>query len=328
MTRLLAATVLATMVLAGCSSAPDIDEVPLPQDGSPTDDGTAAGGPTDPGSPTPTGDATPGAGPTGGGGDATEGSDGSDGGGDNGGDGNDGGGGDPPPPDDGDALTSANDDGFVGANGRAMLRGDRPSMVIEIDVQEGARVDEAAVDHLVDVIADVAAKPAGIRLAGGNTFASNRTEWTADDLRAAAAANRTTATTDDEVSVHILYVRGGHHDEDGQTNAIGLAYSASTAALFPDRWEGLGALLGSSRAIERAVLVHEVGHLFGLVNLTYTSDIDHEDPEHPGHSRHQDSVMYHAIESTLIGQVFSGPPPDTFHPDDRADLEGLRTGRY
>ena len=170
-------------------------------------------------------------------------------------------------------------------------------------------------------------KPGGIVFQGGNTFASDRTSWSSDDLRAAVAANRTTATTDDHVSVHVLYVAGSHVQDGQQTDAIGLSYSASTIAVFPDRWEGLGTLLGSGRAIERAVLVHELGHLLALVNLGYTSDIDHEDPDHPGHSRSRGSVMFYAIESTLIGQVFSGPPPDTFDDADRSDLEGLRTGR-
>jgi hypothetical protein len=225
-------------------------------------------------------------------------------------------------------ATPVSDGGAVGANGPAMLRGDRARLVIEVDVQEGVAMDQAAVDHLVDELRRHVDKPGGITFAGGNTFASDRTEWSVGDLREAAAANRTTSSTADSVSVHVLYVRGGFHQDGEETAAIGVAYTASSVAVFPERWAGLGALLGSSRAIERAVLVHEFGHLFGLVNLTYESEIDHEDPQHPGHSSSQQSVMFHAIESTLIGQVFSGPPPDRFDDADAADLAGLRSGRY
>ena len=51
--------------------------------------------------------------------------------------------------------------------------------------------------------------------------------------------------------------------------------------------------------VENSVLVHEVGHLLGLVNL-YQSPVDHEDPDHPGHSNNDESVMYWAIESADV----------------------------
>lgn len=224
-------------------------------------------------------------------------------------------------------LTPADDAAGVGANGRAILRGDRPALVVEIDAQQGVEPQQEALDHLRAMLEDVTHKPKGIRFEGVDTFSSTRTTWNTEDLRRAAAEHRSTSTTDTEVSIHVLYVAGSHAEDDSQTNAIGLAYSASTFAVFPDRWQGLSSVLGSGQAIERAVLVHELGHLLGLVNLGYTSDIDHEDPQHPGHSDNDGSVMFHAVETTLIGQAFSGPPPATFDEADRSDLEGLRTGR-
>lgn len=225
-------------------------------------------------------------------------------------------------------LTPLDDLGGVGANGRAYLRDDRPAMIVEIDVQEGVSVDQQAVDHLISTLRGVVSKPDGITLSGGNTFSSDRTSWSTADLREAAKSNRSHYSSDTSTAIYLLYVRGGFATDQGEGNALGVAHRASEAAIFPDRWAGLGSLLGSDRAVERAVLVHELGHLFGLVNLTYTSDADREDPDHPGHSSNRASVMHWAIETDLVGQVFSGPPPDRFDDDDRADLEGLRTGRY
>ena len=48
------------------------------------------------------------------------------------------------------------------------------------------------------------------------------------------------------------------------------------------------------------------------------------DPEHPGHSPNRGSVMYHAVESTLLGTVLSGGPPRDFDADDLADLAAIR----
>lgn len=309
-TRLVAAGLAGVLVLTACSSDdPDLPSVPVGTGtDAPAPDATGTTSETPSADPSPTGATVlPPDSPTSE--DPTE----------------------PPPaesePTTAPTRTAANDAGGVGVNGRAMLRGDRPVLVIEIDVQEGVSVDQAAVDHMVAEVSRHVDKPGGITFAGGNTFASDRDGWTTDDLRAAAAQHRSTATTDDQVSVHVLYVAGGHMDGGEQTSAIGLAYSASNVALFPQRWSGLGGLLGSERQTERAVLVHEMGHLFGLVNIGYQSEIDHEDPEHPGHSSNDGSVMFHAIESTLIGQVFQGSPPDRFDDADAADLAGLRDGR-
>ncbi len=228
-----------------------------------------------------------------------------------------------------DALGAPLDDfAGVGFHGAAMLRGSIPRLVLEVDVQDGVRVTQSALDHLVARMRQYVDKPGGVVLAGGNTFASDRTQWSSAQLREIAAANRDNFSGGDAVVVYVLYVEGEFIADGQRTNAIGVAYNASEFAVFPDKWSGLGGLLGSDAAIERAVLVHEWGHLLGLVNIGYTSEIDHEDPEHPGHSRNQGSVMYWAIESTLISQVFSGPPPDDFDDADRADLEGIRSGKY
>lgn len=236
-------------------------------------------------------------------------------------------GGEDPPPEDVPG-TSVDDRGGVGANGRALLRGDVPNLVVEVDVQEGVAPSRGALEHLTSVIAGVADKPGGISFVGGNTFASDRTSWSRSDLVSAAAEHRSQFSGGGTVAVHILYVRGRFVRDGEDTGALGVAYSASEFAVFPEGWTSLTTgLLGGSDAIERAVLVHEIGHLFGLVNLTYTSPIDHEDPEHPGHSDNRGSVMFWAIESDAIAQVFNGPPPDRFDDADRQDLEGLRSGR-
>lgn len=222
------------------------------------------------------------------------------------------------------AGPSTDDHGPVGANGPAILAAGMPRLVVEIDRQEGARLPPAAVDHLMATLRRHADKPGGIARAGGSTFASDRTRWSAAQIRRTAAANRDVRSGPDRVAIYLLALRG-EMTRDGQTSdAIGVAVNASEVGLFPERWAGLADLLGGSEAVGRAVLVHELGHLLGLVNLTYEARHGREDPEHPGHSASRDSVMYWAIETTLIGQVFSGPPPDRFDAADRDDIAFIR----
>jgi len=78
----------------------------------------------------------------------------------------------------------------------------------------------------------------------------------------------------------------------------------------------------SPDVIEDACTMHESGHLLGLVDLVLNTG--RQDPEHPGHSRNRQSVMYYAVESGLVAQLLGGPPPTEFDDADRADLATIR----
>ena len=98
-------------------------------------------------------------------------------------------------------------------------------------------------------------------------------------------------------------------------------------AVFKDSIEDSENFLGRPSAEEmkeQSLFMRQALAWFG--NLVYTSPIDHEDPDHPGHSSNDDSVMYWAIESSSIGNIFSGSIPDEFDADDKADLAGMASG--
>lgn len=110
------------------------------------------------------------------------------------------------------------------------------------------------------------------------------------------------------------------------SDALGIAYSASAAAIFRDRIDAATTAVLLASEIERSVLAHEVGHLLALVNVGYRSRIAHEDPAHPHHSNNDESVMYWAVEDVSIRNILGGGPPSDFDDADRADLEMLKRG--
>ncbi len=79
-------------------------------------------------------------------------------------------------------------------------------------------------------------------------------------------------------------------------------------------------------AFERAVAVHELGHAFGLVNRTGVGAF-HEDPGHPGHTGDESSVMYWAIESPSLTEIFGTGPPSGFTEADRREMDLVRQQR-
>lgn len=311
--RSLALAVLLAVAVAACSDGdllPDdvLTASPLPGQTATAGDEPGGDGATE----APAADPTAG---DGGGGEAagedTGGDDGAGGDGDQGGDGTQDG-------DAGPALSELRDDALVGTNAAAYLRGDRPRVVLEIDVQEGANLSSGVIDHVRSILARES--NASVEVATGAATSTQRDTWTADQLRVAADETRSVAHGDDVAVLHLLVLRGGFE----QDSALGVAFSSSSAVVFPDQWSDLTTALLSGDRIARAVTTHEVGHLLGLVGLYEPPTSDHEDPDHPGHTTDTNDVMYYAVESDLIGQL-DGIPTD-FGPQTRADLAAIREG--
>lgn len=198
-------------------------------------------------------------------------------------------------------------------------------MVIEIDHAPGYAPEASTVQLLTDRLEDVCDKPDGIRAAITETEFNHAGAWSANDVREQALEHREAPPMDGTtLRWHLLFPAGAYDDD----SVLGVAVNAADVAVFRDSIDDAENILRrpSAENIENSVTLHEVGHLLGLVNLVYTSPRDHEDPDHPGHSSNEDSVMYWAVESSSLGAIFSGELPNDFDDDDRADLEDLASG--
>jgi hypothetical protein len=208
----------------------------------------------------------------------------------------------------------------------ACLRNDVSSLVIEIDYSADNAPTSESISTLKSRLASVCDKPGGITVSSTATVFPHSGSWTADDVRASGHETRETGplTESGVLRWHIIFPAGKYTDE----SVLGVAVDASTIAIFQDSVDEAEGFLGrpSRDDVEKAVMVHEFGHLLGLVNLVYDSPFSHEDSEHLGHSDNEDSVMYWAVETIGINQFITGDIPDDFDVDDKADLAGLADG--
>ena len=205
-----------------------------------------------------------------------------------------------------------------GAEATTYLRGPADRIVVEVNQAEGAEIAPEALSHFRTVLESVTNKTVNIDTA---TIPTARSTYTAEDLRNLEDEHRQTATDGDTASMHVLSLKGSFSDQQG---IVGVAFSGSSFALFLEQQRVTG--LGDSAAVERAVLLHEAGHLLALVNVGYDSPRERADPDHPNHSGNEDSVMHWAVESASILSTLRGGPPDDFDEDDRADLADIASG--
>ena len=221
-------------------------------------------------------------------------------------------------------LATPRDKSALGANALMYLRNTTPELAIEINAVNGREPSPGALSHLEAVLASVLDKPGGIDVLPVKTFTSSHSAYTESDVRRIEERERTEWSTQDRAVIHVLYLNGSSVEN---PRGLGAAYRASSIVVYPEELEDATTAIVGRTALERAVTVHEVGHLLGLVNIGYESPRDHEDPEHPGHSKNPDSVMYWAVETGAVATILGGPPPDDFDADDRADLADRRTGK-
>jgi len=138
--------------------------------------------------------------------------------------------------------------------------------------------------------------------------------------------------------MYILFLNGFYEESEA---TIGVSYLGSSFAIFKEKVEGIEIPHNirqyvSQSDFENAVVVHEAGHLLGLVNIQYTSVSDHEDPESQHHCIHEECVMFHALEhsrQSYMQKIFEGStdnlkPPIVFCEECEDDLDNLRRDVY
>ena len=193
---------------------------------------------------------------------------------------------------------------------------------IEINYVSGNEPDSEALNLLRQRINEVTDKKSVT--ISQNSFGSTDSSYSLEEILDIEDSQRTKFKNGDEFVIHILYLNGEFEDND---KTLGLAYKGSSFAIFKEKIEDAAFLLISAQDIEKSVLVHEYGHLLGLVNNGYTSPHDHEDSEHPNHSNNEDSVMYWAVESQDLYNQLDGEPPNNFDSYDLDDLDLMRQGK-
>ena len=218
------------------------------------------------------------------------------------------------------ALDPSSDRRLVGSLGWALLSPDVPRAVVEIDQLGGATIGQPAIDALKQKLRDHGGKR-DVEVVV-EAVPATRDVYSLENLVSTAEEHRSRSSGDGTVALHVLVLPGRFQAE----GVPGAAFHATTIALFPHEIRRLLPPGAAFEGFEAAVATHELGHTFGLVNRTGVGQF-HEDPEHPGHTADEDSVMYWAIESPSLGQLFGSGPPSGFNAADRREMESIRGQR-
>ncbi len=210
--------------------------------------------------------------------------------------------------------------------------------VIEVDAVTGWEPRSSALSLLRERMGELAVKQSiAVDVDGA---LPSRERWTTQDLLDLQRDHQDRSTGGDAVVTWVAYVDGAYFDPDAEEDrlTLGLAIGHDLVVIFKEAVEStcdptairnpetiddpqdvLPCLDGEER-IEQAVLVHEFGHVVGLVDRGIPMVTARKDSENGAHSNNPESVMYWAIESAGTLGEFNSQIPLEFDADDKADV--------
>lgn len=197
------------------------------------------------------------------------------------------------------------------------------TLVVEIDYVAGNAPDSDALDALEDALSELCTKPGGVQIILDDELPPQGSPaWSVSAGQELEQTWRDRYRDPDTGTAVIYYLYlDGNSDRDSDSGKIlGYAYRGSSLVMFKETMDAVGGGLSLSAGVEETVIVHELGHLLGLVNNGIEMMDDHQDEDHGAHCDNDDCMMYWAVETDAIVDVLGlGGAPD-FDADCRDDM--------
>jgi len=215
--------------------------------------------------------------------------------------------------------------GPTGSFAGIMLAASSPAkkIIYEVMKQDGTEAPARALNHVVAQLKQFSGKPVDVQT---TPLPDGPTTWSTDQLHTYADRYSRFKQGGDTAVFHALFVHG---TLGGNGQVLGVASRGDVLSMFYDQYKNSGNPALSPEVVADCVVMHETGHVLGLVDLWLNLGRgDFRDDPAPGghHSSNKGSVMYYAVDTTGLFTIFSGGPPTEYDKDDKADLQAIHDG--
>ncbi|MCP9201191.1 hypothetical protein MKO06_14860 [Gramella sp. GC03-9] len=183
------------------------------------------------------------------------------------------------------------------------------SLNIEMVYVEGSKPTNEAISKFQTFLEQRVYKPDGINISLRSVASSGKAPFSIEEIVEIEKQERTAYNAGDEIAVWIYFADGSNEKDENDKFVLGSAFRNTSMVIYQGTIQTFASRPRSpSRAtIEAATLNHELGHLFGLVDLGTAPVSDHQDPENQGHCRIDGCLMKASIEfGTGVFDVLEG----------------------
>ena len=175
------------------------------------------------------------------------------------------------------------------------------SLVVEIQYVAGFKPEQVTINHLGSFLETYLNKPRGIHIVLNEIEAMERNALSVEKVAEIERDKRTRFVTNDTVAIYILFTNGVHTGN----KILGMAYRNTSAVVYGKAIRKYSSMDGrlTHQELETAVLLHEIGHLLGLINKGSAAQSKHVDPAFPDHCNNRKCLMYHSVETKSLSSI-------------------------
>lgn len=200
----------------------------------------------------------------------------------------------------------------TGSSARGFLASDTyQSLVIEVSYVEGFRPNAQTLINLKQFLETLLNKPNGISVVEKQIPFPSKTVFSLDDIVEIEDTNRTRYNDSGILAVHLLYINGNFESDTSSSKTLGTAYFNTSAVIYEKNIQELSDEINEPNRIdlETTVLLHEFGHLLGLVDLGSPMQNNHLDTDHDKHCNNESCLMFWKVENSGVLQMMSSNIP-------------------
>jgi hypothetical protein len=173
------------------------------------------------------------------------------------------------------------------------------AIVVEVDYPAGRAPSPEVLDLVGRRLQELCDKPGGVNVVLDDAIAPEAFDDVTghDGLRALEDSYRDAFASEkaSEAVVYVLCVPGASDRDTTTEKVVGLSFGASSLALYLDTTDRGDATAVTTAEMQGTVLVHELGHLLGLVNNGVPMVAPHEDPEDSHHCDDEGCALHHHV---------------------------------
>ena len=178
-----------------------------------------------------------------------------------------------------------------GASADELMRADKyTSLIIEVQYMEGFKPDEQALANFKIFLQQHLHKPGGIFMVVKQIKAIDDTILSRKQVNQLRKANRTVYTKKNRFAMYILYTNGDFYNN----HVLGQAFRNTSIVIYGKTVQKYAHVFSfpTQTTIETTLLLHEMGHLLGLVNEGSPMNHDHADSTYEAHCSNSNCIMY------------------------------------